>query len=445
MKCIQLAVALLLTISSSAANNWPSFRGNNGDGIGTGDLPTEWNVKTGENIRWKKAIPGLAISSPIIWRDRLLLTTAVGSQTDPEFKHDPTWGYRILREQDEWQFKTLCLNRHTGKTMWEATAFTGKPKQGRHSESTYANPTPATDGTNIIVSFGSHGLFCYGFDGKLKWTRDLGQLSGAPSNNKSLDWGYSSSPIIHGNKVIVQCDTPQRAFIAILDLEKGKEIMSINRRGTTTWATPTVTRAGNRKLIICNGHKNASAFDLDSGKRIWWLSGRGDIPVPRPIIHGQTVILTSAHGGRGIHAIDVNATGELTPTPGADILPDGLRWWSSRKGSYIPTPLAYRGIIYVAAENGIVTALDASSGSQHYQERLNARRGGMAYGSPVTNGRHIYIPQNDGKVHVIGVGNKFKKTATNDMGESTMASPAITAGNLYLRTRHHLYCISETK
>ena len=440
----KLTICLLLFAACATANNWPSFRGRNGDGIGSGKLPSTWNVKTGENIRWKKRVPGLAISSPVIWGNRLFLTTAAGSQTNPEFKHDSTWGYRILREKDEWHFKTLCLNKSNGEQIWEATAFVGKPKQGRHSESTYANPTPATDGTNLVVSFGSHGIYCYGIAGKLRWKRDLGPLSGAPSDNKTLDWGYSSSPIIHEGKVILQCDTPLRAFIAVLDIRDGKELFSINRRGTTTWSTPSIARNEQRTLIICNGHKNASAFDLASGERIWWLSGRGDIPVPRPIIHGKTVILTAAHGGRGIHAVDLNATGELTPTPGSAVLPRGLKWWSARKGSYIPTPLAHDGIIYVAAENGIVTALDSKTGTQHYQERLNARRGGMAYGSPVTDSERVYIPQNDGKIHVIATGPQFKKIATNQMGESSMATPAISSGNLYIRTRHHLYCISES-
>lgn len=440
-----ITTTLLCTTLLAGANNWPSFRGIDGNGIGSGNPPTEWNIKSGKNIRWKKPIPGLALSSPIIWGEKLFLTTAVGTSPDPEFKHDPSWGYRILREKDEWQFKVLCLDKRNGKTLWEKTGFTGIPKQGRHSESSYANPTPVTDGKHLVVSYGSHGIFCYNLSGKEIWRTNLGILSGAPSNNKKLDWGYSSSPIIHAGKVIIQCDTPDRAFIAVIDLKTGKETLSINRRGTTTWATPAAITINGADLIICNGYKNAAAFDLATGKRVWWLSGRGDIPVPRPIVSGQTVYLTAAHGGRSLHAIDVSARGDITPTPGSDDLPEGVNWWSPRQGSYIPTPIIRDDVLYVANERGIVTAFNPASGAAYYTERLNARRGGMAYGSPVSAGNKIFIPQNDGKIHVIETGRTFRKLATNHMEEQTMASPAISDGMLYLRTRHHLYCIAEEK
>ena len=440
-----LLLALCTVALNSFGNNWPSFRGQNGNGIGSGSPPVTWNVELGKNVIWKTPVPGLSISSPIIWGDRVFLTAAVGAEKHPEFKHDPTWGYRILREKDNWSFNVICLDKKSGRVLWDTTAHSGIPQQGRHSESTYANPTPATDGKNLVVSFGSHGLYCLDLDGKLLWQTDLGHLSGAPSDNKKLDWGYSSSPIIHEDKVIVQCDTPLRAFIAVIDLQTGKETLSINRRGTTTWATPSIAKTGNRTLLICNGYQNASAFDLTNGKRIWWFAGRGDIPVPRPLVLDDSVILTAAHGGRSIHSVSLDATGDLTPNPGDNRLPPGLNWWSPRRGSYIPTPVAHEGILYIAAENGIMTTVDAKTGKQHYQERLSARRGGMAYASPVIAGGHVYIPRNDGKIHVISTGTQFRTLATIDMGETTMASPAISDGRIFIRTLHHLYCIGTKK
>lgn len=428
----------------AGANNWPSFRGVNGHGVGKGNPPAQWDIESGQNIHWKRPIPGLSLSSPIIWGDKLILTTAIGSNPDPEFKHDPSWGYRILREKDRWKFKILCLDKNTGKPIWERTSFEGIPKQGRHSESSYANPTPATDGKRIVASFGSHGIYCYDLTGKQLWKNDLGLLSGAPSDNQKLDWGYSSSPIIHAGKVIVQCDTPDRAFIAVLDLKTGRETLSINRRGTTTWATPAAVKHGDTDLIICNGYKNAAAFNLRTGERIWWLSGRGDIPVPRPVIDGDSVYLTAAHGGRSLHAIHLGSRGDITPTPGATTLPEGLNWWSPRQGSYIPSPIIHDHILYVANERGIVTALDSKSGKTYYTERLNPGRGGMAYASPVAAGGKLFIPQNDGKIHVIQAGRSFRKLATNHMREQTMASPAVSNGNLYIRTRRHIYCIADT-
>lgn len=441
---LQLAALLFFgCVTGIKGDDWPSFRGPNGSGIGTGAPPHVWNIEDGKNIRWSIELEGLALSSPIIWGDKLFVTTAVGINDDPEFKQDPSWGYRILREKDRWTFKLVCFDKNTGERLWEKVSFKGIPKQGRHSESSYANPTPATNGKQLVASFGSHGIYCYDLTGKLNWKTDLGHLSGAPKDNQTLDWGYSSSPIIHQDKVIIQCDTPDRAFVAILNLGNGKETLSINRRGRTTWSTPTVVRVADRDLLVCNGYENTAAFDLKDGRRVWWLSSRGDIPVPRPVIGDQTIFITAAHGGRSLHAVQMDATGDLTPTPGSARTPSGLRWWSPRQGSYIPTPVYLDGILYVSNERGIVSAFDAKTGQPHYTERLIAGRGGMSYGSPATAGGKLFIPRNDGKFFVIKTGRDFQKLAEHDFGEQLMTSPAISAGKLYIRTRRHLYCIGE--
>ncbi|MFT4688821.1 MAG: outer membrane protein assembly factor BamB [Limisphaerales bacterium] len=433
---------LLAGTGMLCANDWPSFRGKNGDGIGTGSLPIRWDVKSGDNVLWKSPVEGLSISSPIVFEDRVYVTTAVGTDPDPEFKPDPTWGYRILRETDEQEWKILCLDAKSGRRLWERTAYRGQPKQGRHSESTYANPTPATDGTNLVTMFGSQGLYCHSLDGVLRWKKDLGSLPGAPSDNQKLDWGYSSSPIIHRGEVIVQCDTPSDGYVAVFDIETGRERIRIARTGTTTWATPTACRHDGRDILICNGYRNTAAYDLKTGQELWSLHGRGDIPVPRPVISGRTVYISSAHGGRSLYAVDLSATGVLTPDP-SDDLPAGLKWWSGRQGSYIPTPLVHEGIVYVANERGMITALEADNGAQIYQSRIVPGRGTMAYASPVLAGGKIYAPNNAGKIYVLKTGRQFKLLATNDMKEQTMATPAISDGRLFIRTRRHLYCIGR--
>ncbi|MBG85985.1 MAG: hypothetical protein CMO80_03670 [Verrucomicrobiales bacterium] len=424
-------------------DNWPSFRGVDGHGIGTGSPPTTWNIKSGENISWKVEIEGLSISSPIIWGDQVFMTTAVGTDPNPEFKHDPTWGYRILREKDEQEWKLICLDKNSGKRLWEKVSFRGKPRQGRHSESTYANPTPVTDGTNVVAMFGSQGIYCYTLEGKLKWKKDLGALIGAPSNNQKLDWGYSSSPIIHRGEVILQCDNPRNGYVLVLNVENGKDRLRFARRGTATWATPSVATHDGRDLILCNGYKNAGAYDLKTGRVIWTFEGRGDIPVPRPLVSDGLVFITAAHGGRSLHAVDLGAEGDITPTPGDSKLPKGMRWWSGRQGSYIPTPLIHEGILYVCNERGLVSAFEAKTGKSIYQSRIVPGRGAMAYSSPVLAGGHIYVPNNEGKVHVLAAGRKFRHVGTIDMKEQIMASPAVSEEKLYLRTRRFLYCIGN--
>lgn len=432
--------ALLATTASAPANNWPSFRGPEGSGIGTGSPPTTWNIATGENIAWKADIEGLALASPIIWGDRLFLTTAVSSKADPKFAPDPSFGYDIQREKETWGWKVLCLDKKTGRRVWEKTAHSGVPKNGRHSESTHANPTPATDGSSLIALFGSEGLFCYGLDGSLNWKTDLGNLSAAPDGHPKLEWGFSSSPIIFKDRVLVQCDVQGGCFVAVIDLKTGKELRRIKRDDVPTWATPNAFTHDGRDLIICNGYRNAAAYDLQSGDRIWWYRGRGDVPVPRPIFAHGLIYMTAAHGGRNVLAVQSDAKGDLTPTVDSPN-PRGLAWFTGRKGSYIPTPIVVGSTFFMPNERGVIAAFDAKTGELFYEKRIVPGRGGSYYASPVAADGRIYITANNGDIHVVKAAREFEKLATNRMNEPAMATPAISDGRLFVRTRSRLYCI----
>ncbi len=437
---ILTVVGCLTGVVPASAGNWPSFRGPAGSGIGDGDPPVAWNLSTGDNVLWSSPVEGLALSSPIIWGDRLFLTTAVGRDSNPKFEPDPSFGYDIQREKDVWRWKVLCLDKRTGARLWEKTVHEGVPRHGRHSESTHANPTPVTDGANVVSLFGSEGLFCHGLDGALKWKTDLGRLSAAPDGHPELEWGFSSSPILHKGDVLIQCDVQGGCFVAVVDLATGKERLRIKREDVPTFATPSAYALNDRDVVVCNGYHEAAAYDLRSGRKVWWYRGRGDVPVPRPLFARGLVYMTAAHGGRNLLAIRPDATGDVTPTVD-NPNPRGAAWLSGRQGSYIPTPLVLGPILYVPNERGLIAALDALTGELLYEERLVPGRGGSYYASPVAAGGRLYITQNNGDIHVVKAGKRFEKLAVNRMSEPTMATPAISDGRLFIRTRSRIFCV----
>jgi len=424
------------------ANDWPSFRGRNGDGLGEGNPPVTWNVASGENIAWNVPVEGLALASPIIWGDKLFLTTAVGEAKNPKFQQDPSFGYDIQREKDVWRWKVLCFDKRTGKRLWEKVAHQGVPQNGRHSESTHANPTPVTDGSHVVALFGSEGLFCFDLEGALQWKANLGRMGAAPEGHPELEWGFSSSPIIHDGKVLVQCDVQGGCFVAVLDLKTGRELRRIKRGDVPTFATPNAYSLKGHDLVVCNGYDEAAAYDLSTGRKVWWYRGRGDVPVPRPIFAHGLIYMTAAHGGRNLLAVRPEAVGDVTPTVD-DPHPRGTAWADGRRGSYIPTPIVVGDLLYVPNERGVMAVFEAQTGKLVYETRLVPGRGGSYYASPVTAGGRIYITQNNGDVHVIKEGRVFEKLATNAMGEKFMATPAVSDGRLFIRTRSRLYCVGN--
>ncbi len=459
-------LSLVVTFSAAASGgdgNWPSFRGPNGSGIGSGSPPVRWDVKTGENIRWKTPIPGLAHSSPIVWGDRVFLTTAVSSKTEtPEVKTGWLNGTGDSPvESEPWTWKVIALDRSSGRVVWSRDAASGVPKMKRHLKATHANCTPATDGKRVVAFFGSEGLYCYDFEGKLLWKKDLGVFEAGPYNAPGMQWGFASSPIIAGGevggrvagkvagKVIVQCDALNGAFWASFDIETGRELRRVERKESATWATPAVIESGGRTQLVLNGWKHMGGYDLETGEELWKLSGGGDLPVPAPQAAGGVIYLTNGHGKSPIYAIRADARGDLTPREGTEKgavkdaakPPGGLLWWKPRHGSYMPTPLVLGENLYVASDNGVVAAFDAKSGEERFRTRIEG--GGTFSASVVAADGRLYFASEDGEVFVLKAGNSYELLARNSMGEVCMATPAISDGMLIVRTRGHLYCISR--
>jgi outer membrane protein assembly factor BamB len=294
----------------------------------------------------------------------------------------------------------------------------------------------------VVAFFGSEGLHTYDMEGNLLWTKDLGVLDSGFFRVPTAQWGFGSSPVIHQGRVIVQVDIQESSFIAAFDVANGKEIWKTPRREVPTWSTPTIHEHAGKTQVIVNGYRHIGAYEFETGKEIWSMAGGGDIPVPTPVVAGDKVFITNAHGLLSpVYAISLEARGRLDPEEdvGAD---KPISWWAPRGGAYMQTPLAHGKGLYVCRDNGALSAYDISSGRRIYQERLGSGSTGFT-ASPVAAGDRIYFTSEMGDVVVVGAGAEFRLLAENSLGEVTMATPAISEDTIYFRTREHVVAIAE--
>ena len=444
---IFLILAALLSASPGKAPapeiHWPMFRGPNASGIAEGfATPTQWNVPAGENVKWKTPIPGLGHSSPIIWGNQLFITTAVSGQKDAKLRVGLYGDIASVQDDTSHRWMVYCLDKQTGKILWEQVAYTGVPKIKRHTKSTHASSTPATDGERVVAMFGSEGLYCYDMKGKLLWKKDLGVLDSGFYMVPSAQWEFGSSPIIFEDKVFLQCDVQKDSFVAAFSLKDGSEIWRTPRQDVPTWSSPTVHRSGDRTLLLINGYKHIGGYDAATGKEIWRLKGGGDIPVPTPIVAHDLVFITNAHGRLApIYAIRLDATGDISLEENATSN-KYVAWSIPRDGAYMITPLVYGDYLYSCKNNGVIYCFDAKTGARIYQERLGDGTTGFT-ASPVAAAGKLYFSSEDGDIYTIKAGPKFEVLAKNAMGEICMATPAISEGILYFRTQGHVVAIAE--
>jgi len=425
--------------SGGSSDHWPQFRGVGARGVADGrPLPATWDATSGKGILWKTPIPGLGHSSPIIWDDSVFVTTSISGQTDPLLKVGLYGDIASVTDDTSHSWRVYCLNKSNGKVRWEKTAHEGVPRVKRHTKASHANCTPATDGKHVVAFFGSEGLFCYDFDGNLKWKKDLGTLDAGYWMVPDAQWEFASSPIIYKNLVIVQCDVQKDSFVAAFDLSDGKEVWRTPRADVPTWSTPTVHDTGSRAELILNGYKHIGGYDPLTGKELWRMSGGADIPVPTPIVAHGLIFITSSHSEpQPIYAIRPGATGDIS-------LKDGEQsnsyvvWSKFRQAPYMQTPIVYGDLLYACKDNGILACFDAKTGDRKYNMRLGSGQTGFT-ASPVAGDGKLYFTSEDGEIFVIPAGpEKPEPRAVNPMGEVCMATPAISGGSLFIRTQHHL-------
>lgn len=434
-----VAAALLVTgaiacASSASAQQWSSFRGSDTSGVdAAGQPPTTWDVARGTNVAWSTPIPGLGHSSPVVWGDRLFVTSAVPLASSGGAASDEAVNLKdgnSVASTARHAWRLYCLDRGTGRIVWERTAHEGLPRVKRHSKASQASASPATDGTHVVAMMGSEGLYAYDMSGTPLWTKDLGRLNQGYVDDQTAEWSPGSSPVIHDGLVIVQNDRHADSYVVAFDVKTGQQKWRVGRDEMPSWATPLVV-AGPRPTIVTNSPRFIRGHDAATGRELWRVEEGSQVKVPTPVVFEDLVIVTGGwpNGGRPIIAIRT-ATGEVA-------------WKLERGSSYTPTPLVYQGVLYVCIDNGILSAYDPRTGKRHYQQRIAPDAGGFS-ASPVAAAGRIYFASEDGVVFVVRAGTTFELLARNDMKEMMLATPAVVGDTMFVRTRTHVVAITAS-
>ena len=434
-----LALAVpLLAQQANAPAAWSHWRGPAQTGVAPGDAPTTWSDAT--NVAWKVEIPGRGHSSPVVWGNQVCTASAVSGQPDPQLKVGLYGDITSVVDTTEHRWLVICYDKQSGKQLWQQTAHTGVPKVKRHTKSTHASSTLATDGRYVLAFFGSEGLFAYDMNGKPIWKKDFGLLDSGFFMVPDAQWGFGSSPVIHGDQVIIQVDVQKGSFVAALDIKTGNEIWRTPRSDVPTWSTPAVLVAGGRSQVIVNGWTHIGGYDLATGKELWRMTGGGDIPVPTPITAHGLIFITNAHGpGAPVYAVRPGARGDVS-LPQGQTSSEHVAWSQSKEGAYMQTPLVYGDQLYVCRDNGVLSVYQAKTGTRLYQERLADGKTGFT-ASPVAADGKVYFTSEEGDVYVVKAGPQFELLGQNPLGEVILATPAVSEGSLYFRTRGHLVAV----
>jgi outer membrane protein assembly factor BamB len=435
--------AVTLASNSKSEQNWPGFRGPGSQGIADG-YPTRvaWNAdaEAGKQsgILWRTEIPGLAHSSPIVWGNRIYVATAVRLSGKASLRIGYYGDIKAAQDNDDQKWMILCFDKNSGKKLWERVLLTGKPKTERHEKSTHANTTLTTDGQRLVGFFGSEGLYCFDLDGKLIWKKDLGVIN---NSWNGIGWGYSSSPSLYKDRIVLLCDDPKNPNVAAFQLSDGKQLWKVSRKGDCegSWGSPLIHYDGARTQVVTNGWPFIISNDLETGKELWRLRGGGDIPIPTPFVADGLIVVSNAHGGKApLFVIRPTASGDISLKDGSTSN-DAIVWSVPNGGSYISTPVVYGGYIYLANHNGLLRCFDFKTGAKMYEARLGIDSSCSA--SLVAADGKVYCPTEQGVVHVIKAGPTLEVLAKNEMGEPCLATPAISQGVLYFRTAASLIAV----
>lgn len=444
MKRLTLSSILVAVfVVTASAQNWPQFRGPSATGVvESPGQPVKWDATAQQNVRWKLEIPGLAHSSPVVWGDKIFVTTAVSSGKD-ETRFGLFGDVAPVKDDPKHTWKVYAIDKNKGTILWERVAYEGMPKTKRHPKSSHASATPVTDGKYLIALFGSEGMYAYDLNGKLLWKQDLGILDAGWFYDADYQWEYGSSPIIYKNLVIVQADIQKNSFIAAYDLKTGKPVWKTSREEIPSWGTPTVYEGKQRAELITSGPKAIRGYDPATGKELWRLGPMSEITTPTPFAAFDLIFVTSGYAPiQPIYAIKPGGSGDLSLKEGQD-KSDFIAWSKQRGGPYMPTPIVYGDLLYTCSNQGVLTAYNAKTGERVYQERLGGT-GGAFTASPVASDGKIYLASEDGDVFVVKAGPKYELLAKNPVGEVMMATPAISNGMVIVRTVSHLYAFGDT-
>ncbi len=413
--------------------NWHQWRGPSADGVAPhGDPPVRWDEDL--NVQWKVEIPGEGNSTPIVWGDRVFLTAAVKTERTieelPPLSGEPPGGYKTPRPTSYYRFVVMSLDRRTGRVLWERTANQEVPHEGRHPTNSYASASPTTDGRCVYASFGSRGICCFDTSGNLRWKRDLGDMI------TRFGWGEGSSPVLHGDRLIVNWDHEGDSFLVVLDAKTGETLWNADRDEISSWSTPLVVEHKGVTQLVVSATRRVTSYELAGGKIIWECGGQTVNVIPSPVAADGAVFCVSGFQGSALYAIPLGSTGDLTDT-------GRILWHHDRGTPYVPSPLLYDGLLYFTRSNsGVLSCLDAKTGEPLIE---GTRLPGLSslYASPVGAAGRVYFVARDGTALVIKHQPKLEILAANRLDDPIDASPAVAGSQMFLRGKSHLYCIAR--
>lgn len=397
---------LLLPAGQATAGEWPGWRGPRGDGhCDESNIPTTWSQT--ENVAWKTAVPGKGHSSPVIWGDRIFLTTALEKKRQ-----------RVL----------LCLERRTGKPMWQKVVVTSGLEQ-KHDLNSYASATPVTDGKHVWVSFFEEPrivVACFDMDGNEVWRASPGEF-------RSIH-GFCSSPVLYHDMLILNCDQDAEAYLVAFDRRTGKERWRTDRPNKTrSYCTPTFIDHAGRSQMVLSGSKSVCSYEPTTGKPIWWMAGPTEQFVATLVYTDDVLFVTGGYPDFHLLGVDPGGSG--------DVLKTHIRWRDRKGASYVPSPIAANHHFFVVSDNGLGSCFEAKTGKLKWKERMGRRHSASA----VAAGGNLYFLDDDGETFVVKASSDYELVSQNSLGEAAFASPAISRGQIFIRTTEHLWCIGNAR
>ncbi len=439
VRCLSLIVAYVLTftgglpVAGQSPGNWPQWRGPSGTGVATdADPPTDWSDT--ENVRWKTPLPGRGHSTPIVFGDRIFVTTAipVGPKLPPRRSGRPG-AHDNLPVESKFRFAVIAINRTEGSVIWQKVVHEAVPREGGHYTASLASASPVTDGDHLFAHFGTHGLYCLDFDGNVVWEKQLGKM------HTKHGHGEGSSPALFGDLLVVNWDHEEQSFLAAFDKTTGQQRWRRDRHEVTSWSSPVIVQNGESTQVIVCGTDRVRGYDLDSGDVIWQCGGLSANIVATPVAGGGVLYVGSSYEKRALMAIRLSeARGDITGT-------DHVLWLRTRGTPYVPSPLLYGESLYFLTHyQNVMTRIEAKTGTDDPGAfRLGPL--GSIYASPVGAAGRVYVTDLEGVTLVISHTEIPRTIAVNPLGEAVSASMAIAGQEIFLRGEEHLFCVAKEK
>jgi outer membrane protein assembly factor BamB len=443
--CVQLTlIACTLATATMSAQHWPQWRGASSNGISPEpNLPVTWDAK--RNVAWRASLAGLGTSSPIVWGDRVFVTSQIGQVVlaggggHPQLARDDRSlanqenpiggrGMPVSGGSDIW-LVVEAFRAGTGERLWEyRTRATGSIPE-LHEKHNLATPTPVTDGQRVYAWFGNGQIVALDMDGRVVWSRHLGK----EYSEFVTQWGHGSSPTLHGDLLILLCDHLTDAYLLAVDARTGKERWKVDRGdGRVSHSTPVLVPGPQGAELLVNSSTRIDVYDPATGKLLWYTGTERQTPIPSAVFHDGRIYLSRGYRNSDFMALRPGGRGDVTNTH--------IEWQSASGASYVPSIVYYDGLLYMTNEVGVVTCADARTGERVWRHRLD----GVFFASPVAGDGKIYMVSETGETYVLRAGRTPEVLATNDLGERFLASPAIAGGRIFLRSDEGLFAIAGT-